>query len=464
MVFSSFTFLLLFMPAVILLTTAVRGIRAKNIVLCLFSLLFYAWGEPIYILLMLGSILINYLIGLGMASRPNKKKILMILATVINIGAIVLFKYLDMLLSACNSFFGTQIPLAGITLPIGISFYTFQILSYVIDVYHEKTEPQRNLLTLATYISMFPQLVAGPIVRYESVREQLNNRQVTLEVFSAGLSRTILGLGKKVLLANQMALAADQIFSNISNTPAAVLWFGAVCYALQIYFDFSGYSDMAIGMGHMFGFTFSENFNMPYLANSITDFWRRWHISLSSWFREYVYIPLGGNRRGPYRQILNLLIVWILTGLWHGASWNYALWGLYYCILLILEKFVLGSHIKHIPPFFRHLGTLFLVLIGWIIFRVEDIGMLGSIFTRIFSFSTTGTVRWFLSNAAALQSLFILPVAIIACLPIRQLIRTQFGNSRYLTYASRTWVFLVWLLSIAMLLGESYNPFIYFRF
>ena len=464
MVFSSFTFLLLFLPASVVCTLIARGIRAKNAVLCLFSLVFYAWGEPVYILLMLGSILFNYLVGLGMARYPGRKTLLMVLAAAVNIGAIVFFKYLDMLLSAWNGIFGTRIPAAGIALPIGISFYTFQILSYVIDVYRGKTEPQRDLLTLATYISMFPQLVAGPIVRYETVREQLKSRRVTAEDFAAGLSRTAIGLGKKVLLANQMALAADQIFSNTETAPAAVLWIGAVCYALQIYFDFSGYSDMAIGMGRMFGFTFLENFNEPYLADSVTDFWRRWHISLSSWFREYVYIPLGGNRRGPSRQIFNLLVVWLLTGLWHGASWNFALWGLYYGILLILEKFLLGRRIERIPAFFRHLGTLLVVLVGWVIFRVEDVGALGGVFTEMFTFRTGGTADWFLFNASALQALIVLPAALIACLPLRRLLSARFGEKRWFTGAGRIWALLIWLLSLAMLLGESYNPFIYFRF
>ena len=464
MVFSSFTFLLLFLPAAVLCSLAAGSIRAKNAVLCLFSLIFYAWGEPVHILLMLGSILFNYLIGLGMARYPGRKTLLMVLAAAVDIGAIVFFKYLDLLLSVWNGVFGARIPPAGIALPIGISFYTFQILSYVIDVYRGKSEAQRNLLSLATYISMFPQLVAGPIVRYETVREQLISRRVTVEDFAAGLSRTAIGLGKKVLLANQMALVADAVFSNGKTAPAAVLWTGAVCYALQIYFDFSGYSDMAIGMGRMFGFTFLENFNEPYLADSVTDFWRRWHISLSSWFREYVYIPLGGNRRGASRQVFNLLVVWLLTGLWHGASWNFALWGLYYGILLILEKFLLGKRISRIPSFIRHAGTLLLVLIGWVIFRVENVGALGGVFTEMFDFRTAGTAQWFLANADALRALAVLPFAMIACLPVRRLILSRFGESDRLKAAGRIWALLIWLLSLAMLLGESYNPFIYFRF
>lgn len=464
MVFSGFTFLLLFLPAAVLCTMAFRNIRAKNAVLCVFSLVFYAWGEPVCILLMLASILFNYLIGLGMERFPRGRRPLLALAVAVNIGAIVFFKYLDLLLSVWNGISGQHVPPAGIALPVGISFYTFQILSYVIDVYRGKTEPQRNLISLAAYISMFPQLVAGPIVRYETVRDQLKERRVTAADFAAGLSRTAVGLGKKVLLANRMALVADAVFGGGKVAPGAVLWIGAVCYALQIYFDFSGYSDMAIGMGRMFGFTFPENFNEPYLSGSITEFWRRWHISLSSWFREYVYIPLGGNRRGAARQIFNLLTVWLLTGLWHGASWNFALWGLYYGVLLILEKFLLGDRIRRIPAFFRHAGTLLLIILGWVIFRVEDLGMLGGVFAEMFSFRASGTAQWFLAEADALRALSALPVAILACLPVRRLILKRFGEKRWIPDAGRIWALLIWLLSLAMLLGESYNPFIYFRF
>ncbi len=464
MVFSSFTFLLLFLPLAVLSNLACRSIRAKNVTLCAFSLVFYAWGEPVYILLMLFSILFNYLVGLGMARFPARKGLLLFLAAAVNVGIIVYFKYLDLLLTAWNSLTGARIPPAGIALPIGISFYTFQILSYVVDVYRGRIEPQRNLVSLAVYISMFPQLVAGPIVRYETVCAQLKDRRVTAEAFAEGLSRMVIGLGKKVLLANQMALAADAVFRPDSGASGGVLWIGAICYSLQIYFDFSGYSDMAIGIGRMFGFNFPENFNEPYLADSITDFWRRWHISLSSWFREYVYIPLGGNRRGPARQIFNLLVVWILTGLWHGASWNFALWGLYYGMLLILEKFLLKNALRRLPSIIRHLLTLLLVLFGWILFRVENPDALGMVLREMLSFRTGGTARWFLANADALRALAALPAAVAACLPIRRFLLSRFGERIRLSGAARVWALLVLLLSLAMLLGESYNPFIYFRF
>ena len=435
MSFSSFTFLLLFLPAAVLCNLACRSIRAKNACICAFSLVFYAWGEPVYVLLMLASILFNFLIGLGMARAPRVKKALLVLAVTVNIGAIVFFKYLDLLLSLWNGLTGQAIPPAGIALPIGISFYTFQVLSYVIDVY-----------------------------KNETIREQLKERRVTAEDFAAGLCRTATGLGKKVLLANQLALTADAVFAGNQAVPGAALWIGAVCYALQIYFDFSGYSDMAIGMGRMFGFTFPENFNEPYLSDSITDFWRRWHISLSSWFREYVYIPLGGNRRGPARQVFNLLVTWLLTGLWHGASWNFALWGLYYGVLLILEKFVLGGGIRRIPSFLRHTGTLLIVLLGWVIFRVEDMGQLGAVFGEMFSFRTSGTAEWFLANADALRALPAAPVAMIVCLPLRRMLLKRFGEKSWLPELGRIWALVIWLLSLVMLLGESYNPFIYFRF
>ena len=308
---------------------------------------------------------------------------------------------------------------------------------------------------------MFPQLVAGPIVRYGTVEKELRERRVTLNGFADGLARCAFGLAKKVLLANQMALVADAVLGG-GDAPGGVIWLGAVCYALQIYFDFSGYSDMAVGMGKMFGFTFPENFNEPYLADSITDFWRRWHISLSTWFREYVYIPLGGNRKGPARQVLNLLTVWMLTGLWHGASWNFVLWGLYYGILLIAEK-LFPVH-RRLPAWLRHVMTLLLVLIGWVIFRVENLPLLGRTLGTMFSFGISGTGAWLLANADALRALAVLPVALLACLPIRRILQARLGGKAWFPAASRVWCFLIWLVSLAMLLGESYNPFIYFRF
>lgn len=464
MVFSSLTFLFIFLPLVLLFYFLLPGIRAKNAVLCLFSLVFYAWGEPVYVLLMIASILLNYLVGLGMERFPGRKKGLLILALIFNLGAIGYFKYAGFFLSSLNSLFSLHLPALQIALPIGISFYTFQILSYVIDVYHGRTAAQRNLLSLATYITMFPQLVAGPIVRYETVREELSARQVSLNDFTEGLSRFFFGLGKKVLIANQMALVADAVFDAAALPPAGALWIGALCYAMQIYYDFSGYSDMAIGMGRMFGFHFTENFNYPYIAYSVTDFWRRWHISLSAWFREYVYIPLGGNRCGTARHIFNMLVVWLLTGLWHGAAWTFVLWGLYYGLLLILEKHVLGNVLNRIPKAVRRIVTFLLALFGWIIFRSESLAALGRFLSGAFSFGFSGTGAFLMSNSNALSPLILLPVALLGCLPWTRWLAKRFPDSGVLAALRLACAFLIWLASIAMLLGESYNPFIYFRF
>ena len=464
MVFSSFTFLFLFLPLTVLFTLPLRKTGARNAVLCAFSLVFYAWGEPVYVLLMAGSILFNYGAGLAMEKRPEKKKPVLILALLVNLGALGFFKYTDFLLGSLNLLLPNPLPLTHIALPIGISFYTFQILSYVIDVYRGEYPAQRNLLSLAAYISMFPQLVAGPIVRYGTVERELRERRVTAEGFADGLARCAFGLGKKVLLANQMALAADRVFNSAEALPGTVYWIGAVCYTLQIYFDFSGYSDMAIGMGKMFGFSFPENFRYPYTAVSVTDFWRRWHISLSSWFREYVYIPLGGNRRGVPRQILNMSVVWLLTGLWHGASWNFVIWGAYYGILLILEKHVLGKALDRAPRILRHGLTLLAVIIGWVIFRTETPGQAGKVLGAMLTFSGTGTGRFLISQADVLSPLALLPPAILGCLPWKTALEARYGEREWYRYGRYALALAVWLLSVAMLLGESYNPFIYFRF
>ena len=464
MVFSSLTFLFIFLPAVLLCHHLLPGVRARNAALCLFSLVFYAWGEPIYVLLMIASILLNWLAGLGMERFPGRKKLLLLLALVFNLGAIGYFKYAGFFLSNLNSLFSLRLPALNIALPIGISFYTFQILSYVIDVYHGKTAAQKNLLSLATYITMFPQLVAGPIVRYETVRDELSDRRVTLVDFTEGLSRFFFGLGKKVLIANQMALAADTVFDAAALPPSGALWIGALCYAMQIYYDFSGYSDMAIGMGRMFGFHFAENFDYPYTADSVTDFWRRWHISLSSWFREYVYIPLGGNRCSAARHIFNMLVVWLLTGLWHGAAWNFVLWGLYYGVLLILEKHTLSRVLPRIPKAVRRIVTFLLALLGWVIFRSESLSAIGAFLSGLFSFHFSGTGAFFMSSASALSPLLLLPAAILGCLPWKQRIMKRFPDSEGLRALRFAFAFLIWLVSVAMLLGESYNPFIYFRF
>ena len=379
MIFSSIPFLFFFFPFFLLIYYLVP-FKYKNIILLIFSLIFYAWGEPIYILLMIFSSIVDYMNGIMIEKYWNdskRKKIFMTLSVVINLSLLGFFKYADFLISSINNFFNVSIPLLKLGLPIGISFFTFQTMSYSIDVYRGEVKAEKNFFTFMTYVSMFPQLIAGPIVRYETVSKELYEREINFKHFSNGLLRFMRGLFKKVLIANNVGYLWS-VMSTTSNLSVMGAWLGIVAFTFQIYFDFSGYSDMAIGMGKMLGFNYLENFNYPYIAKSITDFWRRWHISLSSWFRDYVYIPLGGSRVKRIINIRNILIVWMLTGLWHGASWNFVLWGAYYGILLILEKFVLKKYIDKLPNFFKHLYTIILVLIGWLIFAFEDMNMLVS--------------------------------------------------------------------------------------
>ena len=465
MVFSSFTFLLLFLPLTLLVYYLARGTRARNLVLCLFSLVFYAWGEPVYVLLMLGSILVNYLFGrlLGRLERPGGRKLVLAGALTVNLGAIGLFKYGNFVLENLGLLLGTPLGRLSFALPLGISFYTFQILSYVLDVYKNKTPPQRNLLNLATYIVLFPQLVAGPIVRYDQVQQELALRRETPEDFVAGLKRFAVGLGKKVILANSMASVADPIL-DAAVLPQGTAWLAAVAYALQIYFDFSGYSDMAIGLGRMFGFHFSENFNYPYTADSVTDFWRRWHISLSTWFRDYVYFPMGGSRRSVCRNIFNLLAVWMLTGLWHGASWNFVVWGVYYGLLLVTEKYLLAGVIRKLPALLRRAVTLLLVLVGWVIFRMESLTGILSVLRGMFAGPFTGLAAYLSGQAGVLENSFWLPIALLCCLPWTVWIKDRIGDRKYYPYLSGACALGVYALSLALLMASVYNPFIYFRF
>ena len=465
MVFSSFTFLLCFLPLTLVCYYLARGVRARNAVLCLFSLVFYAWGEPVYVLLMLASIGLNYLFGLllGKWETPGRRKAVMIAALVFNLGAIALFKYGNFILENLGLLLGSALPRFNFSLPLGISFYTFQILSYVLDVYNRKTPVQKSLLRLATYIVLFPQLVAGPIVRYDQVQAELQERRETLADFVAGAQRFALGLGKKVILANAMGAIADPIF-DAAVVPAGTAWLAAIAYALQIYFDFSGYSDMAIGMGRFFGFHFSENFRYPYMAESITDFWRRWHISLSTWFRDYVYFPLGGSRRGTARNILNLLVVWMLTGLWHGASWNFVLWGVYYGILLMLEKYVLDGVLKKVPGILRRMITLLLVLLGWVIFRLESVPAILSFMGSLFTAPFAGLGAYLSGQAGVLENTFWLLPAVVGCLPWAEWIRGRAEGKRWYSFVSGAFAVIVYYLSVGLLMGSTYNPFIYFRF
>lgn len=467
MVFSSFAFLFVFLPLVLIAYFIIKNRTYRNIVLFLFSLVFYAWGEPVYVALMLFSIVANYFLALKIdkEKKKNKRKIILIIAVIINLLIIGFFKYADFFIENINFIFHSSISALNIGLPIGISFYTFQILSYVIDVYTKKVKVQKNIINLGTYVALFPQLIAGPIVRYETIAEELENRKESLTKVIEGLKRFIIGLGKKVIIANNMAIIADTIYGgDLASYGSLVFWIAAIAYTFQIYFDFSGYSDMAIGLGKVFGFTFLENFNYPYIANSITNFWRRWHISLSTWFRDYVYIPLGGNRVSKIKWLRNILVVWLLTGLWHGASWNFILWGLYYGIILIIEKLFLGKLLEKLPKIITHIYTLLIIVIGWVIFRLEDFSQMALVLGKMFSFQTSDVFEQIILNFDIFAALPYLVVAIIASLPIMKNIYNKNKDKITFSLLRNICILGVFIISICLLLSSTYNPFIYFRF
>ena len=445
MLFSSIPFLFYFLPPVLLLS----------------SLVFYGWGEPRFLLFMLASIAQGYAFGRLMERYPRHKRPFLILSAVLSLSLLGYCKYADFFIGSFNSLTGLSLPLLHVALPIGISFYTFQVLSYVIDVYRGTVPPQRNLLQLATYVAMFPQLIAGPIVKYETVAQQIDHRKETWADFSAGCSRFIVGLGKKVLLSNQLAVVADRAFGLGDGLSASFAWLGALCYTLQIYYDFSGYSDMAVGLGRMLGFEFMRNFNYPYIAKSVTEFWRRWHISLGTWFREYLYIPLGGNRVSKPRLFFNLLVVWAATGIWHGASWNFLIWGLSFAVLLILEKAFLGKLLQKLPAALQHLYTLFLVLVSWAIFAVEDFGHMGAYLKAMFGLGgglTNDNVSYYFSSFLPM-----LIIAAVASTPLAAKLWKRLPEKPRL--ALLPILLLAGLVfSTAYLVDATYNPFLYFRF
>ncbi len=472
MVFSSATFLIIFLPVTMVLyyllgVTITKSTAVKNLILLIASLIFYAWGEPVYIILMLISICFNFFVGKDMdqAKRMNRKKkvrTLFISAVIFNIGVLGFFKYSNFLIENIANITGLGIRPLNLPLPVGISFYTFQILSYIIDLYNGNIRAQRRFLSFALYVSLFPQLIAGPIVKYKDISDQLMYRKEDLSSFSKGLNRFVFGLSKKLILANTLgsvySFVQDAGTDNISMLTA---WVGIICYTLQIYFDFSGYSDMAIGLGGIFGFSFCENFNYPYIAVSVTDFWRRWHMSLSSWFRDYVYIPLGGNRCKVPRVILNLLIVWMLTGFWHGASWNFLLWGLFYGILLILEKYVLAGVINKIPKGLRWFITMICVMVGWVLFSAPSLGealnYIGAMFGYAISFVDSFGAFILFTN------LVLIIIAAICATPIYTALSVRLGEKRF----SKLMVVVtpvLFLLCVIFMISETYNPFLYFRF
>ena len=456
MEFSTLTFLFFFFPIFLFSYFIIKNRKYRNIVLLIFSLLFYAWGEPVYILLMILSIIMNYYFA-KLIDKSKSRKLILIISIICNIGLLVVFKYTDFIISIFNFVFRLDIKSTNIALPIGISFYTFQILSYVIDVYRKKVKVQNNIINLGCYISAFPQLIAGPIVTYDVVEKELSNRVEDMDNFYIGTKRFIIGLAKKILLANSVGYICDSIFG-LSTTlwTFPLIWLAVISYTLQIYFDFSAYSDMAIGMGRMLGFHYLENFNYPYISKSLTEFWRRWHISLSTWFRDYVYIPLGGNRVSKKRMCMNIMIVWALTGLWHGASINYLLWGLYYGIILLLEKLLLKKYIDKMPNIFKHMYTIIIFVFGWTIFRLENLSDLLCAFKSLLGFNGFGNLNMLISlGLFKVKYIFYFILAIIFSMKIDIKSNEKVYN---------VLLIILFIYVISIMVTGSYNPFIYFRF
>ena len=468
MLFSSIVFLFTFLPAVMILYYLLP-VRFRNVILLLASLVFYAWGEPVYLFLMLLSILFNYFSGLDIARNLQDKRAAkrsLVFNLIINLAVLGFFKYEGFVLDTLNGILPVHISYHALPLPIGISFYTFQILSYIIDVYRGNVKVQTNLPNFALYVTMFPQLIAGPIVQYADVDEQLASREVSRTKFGEGSMYFIRGLAKKVLLAN----TSGMIFTEVSglakgNIAVMTAWLGAFAYMFQIYFDFSGYSDMAIGLGKMFGFEFNMNFNYPYVSKSITEFWRRWHISLSSWFRDYVYIPLGGNRVSKIKHIRNLLIVWFLTGLWHGAAWNFVAWGLYYGVILIIEKYFLSPVLDRLPDVVRHIYSIVLVVIGWVLFFSSSFGQAADYIRVMFGAGAHGFAdresMYLLTSNLILWLILIFGSTPLVHFRYEHMLRSKKWNTTIINSVVYAALFIV---CIAYLVTETYNPFLYFRF
>lgn len=462
MVFTSISFIYYFLPLLLICYFVVPK-KFRNIILLMFSVLFYFYGEPKYILLMLIEVLISYVVGLLIDKYKNKN--ILIIGIFIHVLLFGIFKYFNFVIINVNNLFHSNLNLLNVVLPIGISFYTFQIISYEIDVYNKKVNVQSNILKYFLYVFLFPQLIAGPIVRYQDVNKAIDNRNVTFEMFARGVRRFIIGLSKKVIIANNLGELCN-IYLNLGDKSVLFTWIFAISYMLQIYFDFSGYSDIAIGLGKMLGFNFPENFNYPYMAKSITDFWRRWHMTLSSWFRDYVYIPLGGNKKGVLKQIRNILIVWSLTGLWHGASWNFIVWGLYFGILLILEKFILKKYFNNVPKFIKGIYTLFLVMISFVIFQGDNLSNDFNIIKGLFGLNG----ELFINNVTLYYLkgyvLFIVLGVIGATNYVKNLvIKISNGKGKKIINILEPIYLLILLIIVTMyLIDSSYNPFLYFRF
>lgn len=473
MVFSDLLFLFRFLPIVLIVYFASPK-KFRNAVLFFSSLIFYAWGEPVYVSLMLFSTLVDYIHGrlvyrLKNNNQTKKAKLVVMSSMVINLGLLGFFKYADFFIGTVNSIFGTSIGFLNVALPIGISFYTFQTMSYTLDIYMNNEAPQKNIISFGAYVAMFPQLIAGPIVQYKTVAKELRERKENIDDFAIGVRRFILGLGKKVLLAN----STGAIWTTVKALPDTDLsivaaWFGIICFALQIYYDFAGYSDMAIGLGKMFGFNFPINFDYPYISKSVTEFFRRWHISLGKWFRDYVYIPLGGNRKGRLKLIRNILVVWILTGFWHGASYNFILWGLYFGILLVIEKVFLLKALEKIKGVFSHIYLLIVVLIGWVLFEFESMPKMGRFLSCMFGFGGFKFINHY-TVFLLLNGLVVLIIAAIGATPLSKNIAVKLMDKikdrvALSTITENVVLVAIFMLCIFYLVAGSYNPFLYFRF
>jgi len=465
MVFSSIVFLFYFLPALLVLY-AIAPKRLKNLMLLLASLTFYAWGEMRFLFVMLVLSGVDFLCGRAIDKHRQdreKVKLYWLIDVMANLSVLLFFKYADFFLGNADLLFGLDLPLLGIPLPIGVSFNTFQSISYITDVKRQTTKSEPSYYNYLTYTTLFPQIIAGPIVRYVTVENELEDRPLRIDNAVLGLKRFLIGLGKKVLLANNIGLLWEAA-QNVSISEASVLfsWMGIVAFAFQIYFDFSGYSDMATGLARIFGMYFDENFNYPYISKSITEFWRRWHMTLSAWFRDYVYIPLGGNRKGKWIMLRNMLIVWGLTGFWHGASWNFLLWGIYFGILLAAEKFVLAKPLSKVPAVVSHVYTCFFVLIGWVLFNFEDMGKMGTYFARMFGVNTpfyNARVLYYVRNNA-----FLLVVSALCCTPLFKRLSERVKRIRTVNALSISGYTALFFITIAYLVNSTYNPFLYFRF
>ena len=467
MVFSSLVFLWIFLPVVFALYFTAKE-QYRNIILLIASLFFYAWGEPVYVLVMILSIIINYFCGLRIGvAEEHKRKRALFWGVFVNLALLGVFKYTGFFTENVNAIFGLQVEVKHLPLPIGISFYTFQSISYLVDIYRKVCEPQRNIIKMGLFISFFPQLIAGPILKYYDIASQIDKRQVTLPLFNEGAVRFLQGLAKKVIIANIMAKTADEIFAlglNDLSTPAA--WIGIIAYTFQIYFDFSGYSDMAIGLGKMFGFQIHENFNYPYTATSIKDFWRRWHISLSTWFKEYLYIPLGGNREGTLKTYRNLMIVFFLTGLWHGASWNFVIWGLFHGCFLVLERiFPIEKFLRF--RLLQSIYTLLIVIVAWVFFRAETLGAAWGYLNRMFVPYEMDAYSKYLSN----EFVYVAVLAFVSCgfgamlyQKVFAVLKHENWGNMLLKAINPAFCAVIAYFSVLLLASNTYNPFIYFRF